>query len=159
MAIEPDESNFEMLDKNLGSRSPVKLLYGGLWPKKCRLRFVKTDCPNYSYQVTEADKADEGTHRSFVAYTLPEIMEEMKWDGIDLLKLDIEGSELEIFSKNCEDWIYRTRLIVVELHEHYAPGCGKALFSALNGLEYGVSLSGENLVVEIYDGNDKRGVR
>ena len=106
----------------------------------------------------EADNCNENSDTSLVAYTLTEIMERMNWDGIDLLKVDIEGAELEIFLKNSADWIRRTRIIFVELHEQYAPGCGQALFSALDVLNYSVFLSGENIVAiftmaisELYD--------
>jgi FkbM family methyltransferase len=45
---------------------------------------------------------------------------------IDLLKLDIEGAEFDLFSRNCDRWIDQVRLIVIELHDRYRAGCARA---------------------------------
>ena len=37
-------------------------------------------------------------------------------DTIDIFKIDIEGAEKELFSKNEEFWITRTKWIIIELH-------------------------------------------
>jgi len=47
----------------------------------------------------------------------------------DLLKVDIEGSEKSMF-EHCDAWIDRVRMIVVELHDRFMPGCQSAFESA-----------------------------
>jgi hypothetical protein len=51
-------------------------------------------------------------------------------DRIDILKLDIEGAELEIFSGPCE-WLSKVAILLIELHDRVAPGCSLTFYSAL----------------------------
>jgi hypothetical protein len=48
---------------------------------------------------------------------------------IDILKVDIEGSEKEVF-ENSSTWIDRIRVIVIELHDRYKKGCSQAVWRA-----------------------------
>jgi len=52
-------------------------------------------------------------------------------DYIDLLKIDIEGSEKEVFEA-C-DWQDRLDSIVIELHDRFKPGCSQVVNRALQG--------------------------
>ena len=42
--------------------------------------------------------------------------------SIDLLKVDIEGAEHELFAQASDAWLSATRCIVVETHERFRPG-------------------------------------
>jgi len=55
---------------------------------------------------------------------------------IDLLKCDIEGSEIELFA-DCRDWIHRVKALLVETH---APYTVQQLYAALraNGWNFNV---------------------
>ena len=44
---------------------------------------------------------------------------------IDILKLDIEGAELEVFETS-ESWIGKVGMLAVETHDRFRPGCSKA---------------------------------
>ncbi len=48
----------------------------------------------------------------------------------DLVKIDIEGSELELFSE-ATDWLRRVGVVVLELHDRFRPGCRAALDRAI----------------------------
>ena len=50
--------------------------------------------------------------------TIEEIFIEKKWDFIDLLKIDIEGAEAEIF-KSEVNFLSKTRVIAVEVHDEF----------------------------------------
>ncbi len=67
-------------------------------------RFEKTDC-------------SQGTNAIDVAT----LMENNHFDGIDILKMDIEGSEKEVFSNN-NSWIDKCRFYMIETHDRYVPG-------------------------------------
>jgi hypothetical protein len=66
---------------------------------------------------------------------------------IDLLKLDIEGSERELFSENVS-WLDQVGEIVIELHDCYRPGCAKAFYSAVASKWFLQEIIGENIFVE-----------
>ncbi len=48
-------------------------------------------------------------------FSVPQIMERMGWDGIDVLKLDIEGAEKGLFGSD-NSWLSQVRYITGESH-------------------------------------------
>ncbi len=152
VALEPEQSNYDLLVKNLGNVKGIDLLKGALWSRECDLQITNPDSSKYAFQVTEVfDKSDR--HEGLVkAYSVEQIMAMKNWQTVDLLKLDIEGSEREIF-QTCPLWLRNVSMIFVELHEEHAPGCGQALFRALASLDYQVSICGENLIIQIKEPN------
>jgi FkbM family methyltransferase len=62
-------------------------------------------------------------HQEFVEVEtrrIPEILDELGWRRVDLLKMDIEGMERDILA-NGGDWLHRVGLIVMEVHENTSP--------------------------------------
>ena len=59
---------------------------------------------------------------------------------IDLLKIDIERSELEIFGGSSSSWLPRVRNICIELH---GADCEKVFWDALKDFEYDLGSSGD----------------
>lgn len=60
------------------------------------------------------------------AYTVDELMRLGGIESVDLLKMDIETAEIEVLS-NAEPWIGRVRMLVIETHDRFRPGCSVAL--------------------------------
>lgn len=50
------------------------------------------------------------------AVSVESIIKSLPEPQIDILKLDVEGSEVEIFRSNAEFWLSRTKSIIVETH-------------------------------------------
>jgi len=65
---------------------------------------------------------------------------------IDILKIDIEGAEKEIFTNNYQQWIQRVGMIMIELHDE---DCRSAFFQALSSSEWVVHSQGEITQVSI----------
>jgi hypothetical protein len=59
---------------------------------------------------------------------------------IDLLKIDIEKSELELFSRNTESWLPRVRNLCIELH---GADCEEIFFRAVSIYSYDSGLQGD----------------
>jgi hypothetical protein len=55
-------------------------------------------------------------------------------EHIDLLKIDIEGAEKEVF-RDASAWIDNVRMLVVELHEFVAIGCSRVFYAATGNFE------------------------
>jgi hypothetical protein len=51
------------------------------------------------------------------AVTLTDLVDDLGWDGIDLLKCDIEGAEVELLQKAPESLLRGIRQISVEFHD------------------------------------------
>ena len=50
---------------------------------------------------------------------------------IDLLKIDIEGSERELFMDSYDYWLPRTKVVVIEFHDWMKEGCSRAVYKAI----------------------------
>ena len=62
---------------------------------------------------------------------------------IDILKLDVEGAEKNIFSSNT-NWISKVQLLIIELHDEVVPGCSREFFSAISEYDFEEHRKGEN---------------
>ena len=56
-------------------------------------------------------------------------------DRIDLLKLDIEGGEVDVLGRS-EPWIGQVDAVIAELHDRFRPGCTQAFVSATRGFPF-----------------------
>jgi FkbM family methyltransferase len=134
VAIEPDPGNVEMTRRNLaafGSRAHV--IQAGVWSHDCGLRIERGafgDGAEWSFQVRACR---EGESADVQAVGIGTVMTHRGWERIDLLKIDVERSEIELFSNGCHDWLSRTRNLVIELH---GEDCDKAVFDAMGRYRY-----------------------
>jgi hypothetical protein len=58
----------------------------------------------------------------------------------------VEGAEKEIFSASCDDWLPRTNVILIELHDRFRPGCSDAFFSAVSTRDFHHAQRGQTLI-------------
>ena len=78
------------------------------------------------------------------AMTVMDIMNFVNMENIDFLKIDIEGSEREIFSDlKSKEWIRRSKVISCELHDRFLPGCSEAFHNAIKGEGFSHGKHGE----------------
>ncbi|MBW8522131.1 FkbM family methyltransferase [Chryseobacterium chendengshani] len=145
ITIEPDPDNFLMAKKNLQNYPNIKVLNKGLWSNDVRLKILDEDVAKWGIQVVE-----DNENGKIEAICINTIFKENNFDRIDLLKMDIEGSEKEVFSKNYEDWLPKVKMLIVELHDSMQKDSSRTFFEALNKTwpHYRLFVSGENLVVE-----------
>jgi len=66
--------------------------------------------------------------------TVDTIMREQGIDHIDVLKIDIEGSEREVF-RDPSSWIDKVDTLIVELHERLKLGCNRSFYNGTNGFD------------------------
>lgn len=141
IAVEPDDRNVEMLRRNLQPYGNRTTIYAtGVWSHTTGLVVSKGqhgDQKEWSTQVREC-RADEIA--DIQAMDLQTILQQSGFDVIDLLKVDIERSEAEVFSQNYETWLNQTRNIVIELHDD---DCERVFFQALSPYTYALSRFGE----------------
>lgn len=145
IAVEPDPNNFVMLQRNLapyGSR--VKCIQAGVWPHPVKLVISELpyrDGDAHSKQVRECRPGEEGDIQGIDIGT---ILAESGHKHISILKMDVEGAEVVIFSENYESWLDLSSTVVIELHDDSIFGNGSdVFFKAINGRGFAVSESGE----------------
>jgi FkbM family methyltransferase len=141
IAIEPDQGNFRLLQKNLepfGERA--RALQAAVWSGDQRLRVDRDhfgDGKEWSYQV-RACRDDE--QADVTALSLETVLNQFNWAHVDLLKIDIERAELELFTSGYKPWLSRTRNLAIELH---GLDCEQVFLRGMAGYDYQVQQSGE----------------
>lgn len=133
IAIEPEKGNFELMKENVSAYPNVVAVRAALWNEPGT---VVVDDPGegaWSFRARGMDGDLTGLD-TVDAVTIESIMEEHGIDRVCLLKMDIEGSELEVF-EHAQGWIDRVDSIVVELHERFKPGCTRAFYDATPGFD------------------------
>lgn len=149
VCIEPDGENCEVLKKNLESYKPVEIVKAGLWNKITRLNVLDKYNAGHSALVVEED----AINGEVPAVSIESLMQTYHLNHVDILKIDIETSEKELFLKNYEHWLPKVRVIIIELHDWLRPGCSKTFFEAVNKtlVNYTYSVCGENTIIENKD--------
>jgi FkbM family methyltransferase len=142
IAIEPEESNFQILRENTALYPKIKILQSAIWSVNTRLRIENPEDPKDAFRVQEAEQG-EG---SVDALTIDEVLKSSDAPFIDILKLDIEGAEKEVFESS-EPWLDRVGVFIVELHDRLKPGCSEAFYSAVSKLDFREDHKGQNVIL------------
>ena len=127
ISIEPENENFKFLELNTQLHKNISVMKKALW---CDAGYIYLDkkLSNDSHQVSvngiDTNKIETVTVQDIICLN--------SIDKIDILKIDVEGAEKEIFSKNYSDWLPKVKYLIVEQHDRLKSGCIKSLFSTLN---------------------------
>lgn len=144
IAIEPEENNYNQLISNLTSYNNVVPVKGGVWNRSTYLEV--TDVENMGSWGFVCKEVGENKPNAVKAYSIKDVMTGNGLNEIDILKLDIEGAELELFSNNYEYWLPKTRCIIIELHDWRRKGCSKVFFAALFQYDFSIYTKGETII-------------
>ena len=145
ISIEPDPENFKLLQKNLSQYDNVSFENKGIWPKDTMLKvYDKFDSGNWGMVVEE-----DLVTGNISAISITSLLEKYSIEYIDVLKLDIETSEKQLFSENYEEWLPKVKTIIIELHDRIEKGCSKPFFTAINKsfANYSYHHCGENVII------------
>lgn len=147
ISIEPEPSNFEMLVKNTVNYNNVSAHNAAL-TKNSKAKIIIEDkgLGHWGFMTTEVSGDVPQDAVVIPTISIFDLMRENNFESIDLLKIDIEGAEKELFETGYESWLPKTRVLVVELHDRMKKGCSKSVFSAVCKYDFSFSHKGENLI-------------
>jgi FkbM family methyltransferase len=143
-SIEPETSNFAVLKKNASRFPNIHPLNNGLWHTSGKLDIVDSGLGEWAFMTTESSSTSTA---SIDALTIDDILKMSGSNKIDILKLDIEGAEKELFSKNYESWLGKVDTLIIELHDRMKPGSSAAFYSAIEKYGFTRELKDENVVL------------
>ena len=144
IAVELSPSNFQVLVNNTTLYKNIEAINAGLWPKNQILKFNEEGISPWGYKVN--NKLD-GNSNSIDSITIPDIIERYSIKKIDLLKVDIEGAEVELFSENYDSWLPITNYIMIEFHDRSRLESSKTVREALSRFNFrDLGMVGENAV-------------
>lgn len=120
ISIEPDDGNFNSLEKNT-TRANVSPLKKAIWHSITELQLDRSfrDGEAWSVQVKEPELNNRPASLTPTT-TFREIIQNNNWEHIDLLKVDIEGAERFIFDQQYDiSFLDKTKCIALEIHDEY----------------------------------------
>jgi len=62
---------------------------------------------------------------------IEDLLQQFDRERIDVLKIDVEGAEYDLFSSDISTWIDRVGTLAIEIHEQIRPGVRNLVFDAL----------------------------
>ena len=113
LALEVDQQNFELLAANTLPYPGVTPLLKGLWHRGANLMIDNPEDYSWAFTVSEAGEKGISTVEGI---SVADLLRDFGWERVDLLKMDIEGAELEVLSRGTEEWLDRVRVLAVEFH-------------------------------------------
>jgi FkbM family methyltransferase len=130
IAVEAEASNFAVLARNVKPYPAIVPVHAALWNQDGEISVSKPD-PASGASGNWGFVTRQGAGAKVRAITMRTLMEEMQIQTVDLLKVDIEGAEKEVFEA-C-DWIEGVRCFMIELHDRFRQGCSEAVSSVAQG--------------------------
>ena len=126
LAVEPENNNYRLLEKNVGHINKMQTLKSGVWYRPANLE-VRDNGNNWGFTVEECGDIEAGIK----GVDIDTLCEQYGMSGQLLIKMDIEGSEIQIFEKiENAKWISRTYALIIEIHDkqdgrNYKMICGE----------------------------------
>lgn len=137
ISIEPDRENYEFVLKNTAAYPNIRVIHGALWNKKSALCIEAGQ--EDGFVVREMAATELRPENVTQGFTVTELLKGSGEKQIAFLKLNVEGSEKEIFSEGYNAWLPDTAAMLVELHDGKNPGCSSAVFAAVATIAFAVA--------------------
>jgi FkbM family methyltransferase len=144
-AVEPEESNFKVLKENAAPYENIVLFQAAIWNKRTKLQITNSNAEKCGFQVSESK--NKPVSSTVDALTIDELLAEANSNEIDILKVDIEGAEIELFSSNFENWLGKSNVIMIELHDRFRKGCSEIFNAAVKNYDFYRINKGEHTIL------------
>lgn len=137
IAIEPEQSNYDLLEENIALYPNIIPVHAALWNKNEIINLIDPGLGKWGF-MTELKNSSENqrakTCHDVMAITVDNIIQEHNLSKIDILKIDIEGAEREVFF-DTSSWIDKVDSIIIELHERMKTGCNRSFYNGSSGFD------------------------
>jgi FkbM family methyltransferase len=135
IAIEPEEQNFEFLLKNTAPYKNIICIKAALWGREEKKEIRSRLTGHWGYTISETSEVTESIGQETSCVTIPSLMKKFDIETIDILKMDIEGGEMDVF-KTSSDWIDSVKIITIELHDRICMGCDRSFYLSTQDFLY-----------------------
>ena len=118
-AVEPHPETYRMLVSNLSeliASGRCQTLQAAVWgSEKASAADPSQESDHYSAFATREAAGNENPEETMIGLPIRKIIAESGFSKIDLLKIDIEGAEVELF-KGDSNWLNEVGAIAIEFH-------------------------------------------
>jgi FkbM family methyltransferase len=135
LALEPERSNYALLCKNAAAYPQIAPIQAALWSSTATLDLVDALGKHSGFRAhTPGVACDRPVIGQVAALDMPRLLADYQAEQIDILKVDIECSEIEVFA-GAAAWIGRVGVILIELHDRFKRGCALSFYTAVQDFE------------------------
>jgi FkbM family methyltransferase len=138
IAIEAEASNFSLLERNVAPYPNVTPVHAALWDRPGEITLYDPGLGKWGFMAHDSDSGGEPVGKAchqVATKTVDNLLDEFNLSRIDILKIDIEGAEKEVFTDTSR-WIDRVGSLIVELHEQRKPGSRDVFYSGAIGFDH-----------------------
>lgn len=133
ITVEPSRENFALLAWNTRHYPNIRALGKALAPYHGVAELKDRGTGDWGLTIVSEPQDHKAKGVEDVeCITIDEIVREYGQDGIDIFKIDIEGGEHALLSRNT-GWVEHTRAICIELHDRIVRGCSETYAQATHG--------------------------
>ena len=132
ICLEPSASNLEILRRNVGAISNIAVMQAALAATEGEATLHDAGNGEWGFSIVADGTGPRRPLGAVPTVTIEGVLAHEERDRLFLLKLDVEGAEVEILTASA-GWIGCTDIIIAELHEHLVPGADAAFAAATAG--------------------------
>lgn len=114
IALEPEMYNFQLLRMNVKGLNNISILNNAIWYKDGTVEIINFDVKSNEFKCANSNGSSKS--QQIESISIPTLMHRYNLKTIDLLKVDVEGAEEELFAKVNLDWIVKTNCCIIEIH-------------------------------------------
>ena len=146
IAVEPESLNFKLLTYNTHFFDNVTCINSAIWYNEGYIKILPDMPGNTLAFMTEETTANDP--EALKTITISKLLNDSGFNEVDLLKIDIEGAEHEVFddSGKPDEWLSKVKVMVIELHDRMKVGCSHVFFKAVSRHNFYMDIIGENLL-------------
>ncbi|MEO0054865.1 MAG: hypothetical protein RLZZ50_812, partial [Verrucomicrobiota bacterium] len=144
LAVEAHPGNYAQLVANTKSVDAIHALHGAVFHRNAPVSIANPSDRAWGFQVQ--DRSSGADEVAVQGHTIPDLMRIAGFPKIDLLKLDIEGAERDLFEKGGAEWLRDVRMMIVEFHDEIQHGCTESFLKATAAIPHSTSERMDNLI-------------
>jgi FkbM family methyltransferase len=142
ISVEADPENYEVLNYNFREVNRITIVNAAVWDSDTELYVFKN--PNGNPESSWV--SEKPSSIPIKALRIESLMKIKAWEKIDILKLDVEGAEKQIFSGNTE-WLKLVNCLIFEVPDSDAPGTTQLIFEKIKDTQWNATAIGECLIL------------
>jgi FkbM family methyltransferase len=146
ITVEPSLENFALLEKNIAPFGNIVAVNAALVGVGRQVNLYDRRTGEWGFTILQhpRDQQDVSEIQSVQGVTISDLLARFDSAGIDVLKLDIEGGEREVF-EHSDPWIDKVGVVVAELHDRIQEGCKRVFYSKTTAMR-DVYCQGEKVI-------------
>jgi FkbM family methyltransferase len=158
IALEPDPENYRLLIRNVGRFDRIHPVNAALWFEDTELPLYRRPEGAWASSIHSVGLRPGCSKADHLIPGMPieTIMSRFGVSDIDVLKVDIEGAEKDVFERSSV-WIDRVGAVLIETHDRLRAGCSEAVTAGTPGFARVPISSMTNLLINPARSLDRQG--